>query len=102
MAAAPSGRRVPRRAIELIVFDIDGVLTDGRFAVDEQGREFKFLRYRDLDALTAARRDGIGLALLTAEEGPLARAVVQRLGITACRFGAKDKAAGLREICEAA
>ena len=37
--------------IRLIIFDIDGVLTDGRIIVDEQGREQKKINLKDIDAV---------------------------------------------------
>lgn len=84
--------------ISLLILDIDGVLTDGGFSLDAEGNEWKSLSYRDLDALTALRRRGVELALVTAEDTPLARRIASRLGIERCVFGASDKLTAVREI----
>jgi len=85
-------------AIRLVVFDIDGVLTDGSFLLDALGHEWKRLRYRDLDALRAARESGIQIALLTAEQGPLTEQIITRLNVTRSVVGAKDKLKGLQSL----
>ena len=37
--------------IELIVFDIDGVITDGTVIIDSEGREQKQISLKDIDAI---------------------------------------------------
>jgi len=85
-----------RSIIEAIVFDIDGVLTDGTVEVGGGGRRRLFLR--DLDALTLARRAGLQVAFLTGEDSPEVRELVDRCGGGEAVFGGKEKAAGLAEI----
>ena len=58
--------------IMLIVFDIDGVLTDGMVQVDECGREYKRFFLNDIDALNQLAREGYMLAAVTGEDTPLA------------------------------
>ena len=85
--------------IRLVVLDLDGVVTDGRepvFPVD--AAPFKHVAYVDLDAIHEARREGFELALLTAEDGAMVRAVAARLGIEAVFAGVRDKREGLRQI----
>ena len=57
--------------IRALVLDIDGVLTDGRVALDQQGQENKLLSYRDIDAVFQARREGLQVALVTGEQSPM-------------------------------
>lgn len=54
--------------IELVIFDIDGVLTDGSILVDPQGREQKRLNIKDIDAIFELKRRGYQLAAVTGEK----------------------------------
>lgn len=58
--------------LRMIVFDIDGVLTDGMVQVDECGREYKRFLLNDIDALNQMEREGYLLAAITGEDTPLA------------------------------
>ena len=65
------GRRdaeaAPRRpVIRVLALDIDGVLTNGEVRFDEDGRESKALFFRDIDAVFAAKREGLRIVLVTA------------------------------------
>ena len=44
--------------IDLVVFDIDGVLTDGSLTVNAQGQEQKKLNIKDVDAICELKRRG--------------------------------------------
>lgn len=85
--------------IRLLVLDVDGVLTDGRVEFDADGVERKMISYRDVDAIFQARREGLRIALLTGESGPLVEALARRLQAEAVTSGAKDKVTALRELC---
>lgn len=54
--------------IELIVFDIDGVITDGSVIIDSNGHEQKQINLKDIDAIFELHRRGYKLAAITGEE----------------------------------
>lgn len=54
--------------IELIVFDIDGVITDGTVIIDSDGREQKQISLKDIDAIFELHRRGYKLAAITGED----------------------------------
>lgn len=54
--------------VELVIFDIDGVLTDGSILVDSQGREQKRINIKDIDAIFELKRRGYRLAAVTGED----------------------------------
>lgn len=58
--------------LRMIIFDIDGVLTDGTILVDESGNEYKRVLLNDIDALHQMVRDGVYVAAITGENTPLA------------------------------
>ncbi len=84
----------------LFALDIDGVLTDGAVSVNAVGDERKLLSYRDIDAVFRARREGLTVALLTAEDTPVAKRIADRLAVDHFISGCDDKAAALRGLVE--
>lgn len=54
--------------IELIVFDIDGVITDGSVIIDSNGHEQKQINLKDIDAIFELHRRGYKLAAITGED----------------------------------
>lgn len=86
--------------IEVLALDVDGVLTDGRVTLRASGEEAKGIAFRDLDALTQARRAGLRIGLVTGEHGPLVDAIAQKVNADCVISGAKDKRVGIRQLCE--
>lgn len=54
--------------IELIVLDIDGVITDGSVIIDSAGHEQKQINLKDIDAIFEFHRRGYKLAAITGED----------------------------------
>lgn len=54
--------------IKLIVFDIDGVITDGSVIIDSAGKEQKQINLKDIDAIFELHRRGYQLAAITGED----------------------------------
>ncbi|HSC23876.1 MAG TPA: HAD family hydrolase [Casimicrobiaceae bacterium] len=79
------------RRVRLLSCDVDGVLTDGRIYVDDDGREIKAYSSLDGFAMKMLQRSGIVVAWITGSRAP---AVVHRatsLGITHVIQNAEDK-----------
>lgn len=62
--------------IELVVFDVDGVLTDGRLYLGDDGTEFKAFHVRDGHGIKLLREAGVKVAALS---GRRSSAVTRRL-----------------------
>jgi D-sedoheptulose 7-phosphate isomerase len=84
--------------ILLLALDVDGVLTNGSVNITPSGEESKGIAFRDLDALSRARRAGLRIALVTGEEGPLVMAIAAKAGAEFVLPGAKDKVAALEAL----
>jgi len=97
MAASPDlDRRLAR--VELLLLDVDGVLTDGGVTLDPDGAELKTFHIRDGLALRLWQKAGCRAGLVT---GRASRAVERRaaeLGIGIVRQGVGDKGAAVAEI----
>lgn len=79
------------RAVKLIVFDVDGVLTDGRIVLDDHGVESKFFDVRDGSGVKWLIRMGLDVAFLTGRKSHVVEVRAAELGVTRIHQGAKVK-----------
>ena len=79
--------------IAAAIFDVDGVLTDGRIYLSERGEEFKAFSTLDGHGLKLLAQGGITPVVITGRDSPAVRRRVADLGITHAVFGAGDKLA---------
>lgn len=77
--------------IELIVFDIDGVITDGSVIIDSEGREQKQVNMKDVDAIFELHRRGFKLAAITGEDTEIVSYFENRFPWTYFYRGSKTK-----------
>ena len=56
--------------IQWIILDVDGVLSDGTLIYTSNGEELKSFSVKDGLGLTAARKVGLKLAIITARISP--------------------------------
>lgn len=86
------------RTIRLLVLDLDGVITDGTIQLHPSGDELRTIHFHDLDAVGAARRRGVDVAILSGEDSPSSQRVAARFGIDETVWGAKDKGPALHAL----
>lgn len=87
-------------AVRAIVFDVDGVMTDGRLYRDDSGQEIKAFHSRDGLGLKGLMRFGFKLVALTARNSELVQVRMRELGIEDLLQGREDKGAAFSEILE--
>jgi 3-deoxy-D-manno-octulosonate 8-phosphate phosphatase (KDO 8-P phosphatase) len=87
--------------VELLVLDVDGVLTDGRIVYTAEGVEIKSFHVRDGSALAVWQAVGKQVAVVTGRTSKVVDFRAQELGIRHVRHGAGDKAAAFRELLAA-
>lgn len=83
--------------VDLIVFDFDGVMTDNRVWVDENGREMVAAYRSDSMGLYELRKAGISSIVISTETNPVVAARCRKMKIP-YEQGVEDKAALLRKI----
>lgn len=83
---------------KLVVFDFDGVFTDNRVLVDENGKESVFCDRGDGMALSWLREAGIPALILSKERNPVVEARARKVGLP-CAQAIDGKAAYLRDYC---
>lgn len=85
--------------IQWIVLDVDGVLSDGSLVYTSTGEELKSFSVKDGLGLTAARKSGIKLAIITARVSPMVERRAKELHFDALLMGHANKTEALRSLC---
>jgi YrbI family 3-deoxy-D-manno-octulosonate 8-phosphate phosphatase len=83
--------------IRLLVLDFDGVMTDNRVLVSQDGTESVVCHRGDGWGLKRLREAGVEVLVLSTETNPVVAARCRKLGI-ACIHSSDDKEASLREV----
>jgi 3-deoxy-D-manno-octulosonate 8-phosphate phosphatase (KDO 8-P phosphatase) len=86
--------------IKLAVFDVDGVLTDGKLILGESGNEYKAFHVRDGHGLVMLLESGCNIAVITARSSKIVAERMSSLGIEYVYQGEKDKGARLMKLIE--
>lgn len=91
-AQGPNGR------IRAAIFDVDGVLTDGRIYVGADGEGFKAFNVLDGHGLKLLARGGIRPIVITGRDSMAVRRRVADLGIEQALYGVHDKLAAAESL----
>ncbi|KQU77939.1 MULTISPECIES: HAD family hydrolase [unclassified Rhizobacter] len=84
--------------IRAAIFDVDGVLTDGRIYISERGEEFKAFNTLDGHGLKLLAQGGIAPIVITGRDSPAVRRRVNDLGIAHAVYGVHDKLAAATHL----
>lgn len=87
-------------AIRLVAFDVDGVFTDGRFYLSDDGVESKAFNTQDGFGIRQLINAGIDVAVISGRQSGAVERRMAELGVTHVVQGCKDKVAALGEIVE--
>ena len=69
------------RAIRLVIFDVDGVLTDGSLYLGDSGEEIKAYNSRDGHGIKMLHESGVELAIITGRTSRSVELRARNLGI---------------------
>lgn len=86
------------QGIRAAIFDVDGVLTDGRIYIGADGETFKAFSTLDGHGLKLLQQGGIEPIVITGRDSAAVRRRVADLGLTHCAFGVNDKLAVAGEL----
>ena len=86
--------------IKLIVFDVDGVLTDGKLILGENGNEYKSFYVRDGQGLVMLLKTECNVAVITARTSNIVAERMASLGIKYIYQGEKNKGAALIKLID--
>ena len=86
------------RSIELILSDVDGVLTDGGIVLDGQGIESKRFHIRDGMGIRLWQKAGYRFGLITLRSSHMVKMRAAELGIEIIRQGIENKSAAMQQV----
>lgn len=86
--------------IQLIGFDIDGVFTDGRFYLSNDGVESKSFHTQDGFGIRQLLKAGIEVAVISGRESAAVAIRMEELGVRHVHLGCKDKVARFQSILD--
>jgi 3-deoxy-D-manno-octulosonate 8-phosphate phosphatase (KDO 8-P phosphatase) len=79
------------RRIRLVLFDVDGVLTDGKILLHADGTESKIFDIKDGSAIVWAQRCGLIVGVLSARSSASTSQRAAQLGVTLVHQGVSSK-----------
>lgn len=86
-------------SIKLVVSDFDGVMTDNRVLVDEDGKEMVYVSRADGQAIHILRSIGIDLVIMSSETNGVVGKRAQKIGVE-CIQSVHNKAECLKKYCQ--
>lgn len=92
---APEELLARARAVELLILDVDGVLTDGRIYYGAGDVELKAFHTRDGAAMKELMAAGVGIAIISGRRSAAVRRRARELDVPHLFEGASDKARAL-------
>jgi len=84
--------------IRLIVFDVDGVLTDGSLYIGDDGQEYKAFHSKDGHGMVMLQHSGVEIAIITGRSSEVVRIRMASLGIQRVYQGKKEKLPAYEEL----
>ena len=87
-------------AIQWLVLDVDGVLTDGVISYDSEGKEQKRFNIKDGLGIKLLQKAGIQVGIITGRVSPMVQRRAGELGISQLIQGREDKVVALGELAK--
>jgi len=84
--------------IKLLIFDVDGVLTDGRLIIGDDGQEYKAFNSKDGLGMKMLQQTGVIIAIITARTSNVVQHRMQSLGIEHLYQGQQEKLPAFKKI----
>jgi len=86
--------------IKVVIFDIDGVLTDGSLFIGDDGQEYKAFNSRDGHGLKMLQKSGVAVAIITGRTSEVVKYRIRDLGIKHVYQGQHDKTIAFNDLLQ--
>jgi len=87
--------------IKMVIFDVDGVLTDGSLFLGDDGQEYKAFHSKDGHGMKMLQAAGVTIAIITGRTSEVVRIRMQSLGIEHVFQGIHDKREAYEQLKQA-
>jgi 3-deoxy-D-manno-octulosonate 8-phosphate phosphatase (KDO 8-P phosphatase) len=84
--------------IRLVIFDVDGVLTDGSLYLGDDGQEYKAFNSRDGHGMKLLQASGVQIGIITGRSSEVVRIRMRSLGIEHVYQGKLEKLPAYEEL----
>lgn len=88
------------KQIQLVIFDVDGVLTDGSLFLSDDGQEYKAFNSKDGFGMRLLQDAGIDVGIITGRESTLVKLRMEELGVSYVMQGRREKGPALDEMMQ--
>jgi 3-deoxy-D-manno-octulosonate 8-phosphate phosphatase (KDO 8-P phosphatase) len=86
------------KAIKMVFFDVDGVMTDGGLYIGESGEVVKRFHSLDGHGIKLLQRAGVVVGVITGRDSAALRTRLAALGIAHVRYGTEEKRTAAQEM----
>jgi len=86
------------RGVRLVILDVDGVLTDGRIIMDEEGRELRSFDVKDGFGVRALIEMGVLVGAISGRTAPCVEQRLRQLGVKEIFQGIRRKREPFRQL----
>jgi len=86
--------------IRLVIFDVDGVLTDGSLFIGDDGQEYKAFNSRDGHGMKMLQSSGVDIGIITGRTSQVVKYRMDSLGIRHVYQGQLDKLPAFEELLQ--
>jgi 3-deoxy-D-manno-octulosonate 8-phosphate phosphatase (KDO 8-P phosphatase) len=90
------------QAIKLVIFDVDGVLTDGILYIGAEGEVVKAFNAKDGVAIALLKKHGIQVGIISGKASKALDFRINQLGIELAITGCSDKVVALKKLMASA
>lgn len=87
-------------AVRLVIFDVDGVLTDGSLFLGDDGQEYKAFNSRDGHGMKMLQASGVDIGIITGRTSQVVKFRMDSLGIKHVYQGQQDKLPAFKELIQ--
>ena len=100
MTDQPQDAMTRAARVRLMIFDVDGVLTDGSLHFGAEGELIKTFNVLDGQGIRLLQQSGVATAIISARQSPLVQRRASDLGITHVFQGSHDKRASFEKLLQ--
>ncbi|MCU0766587.1 MAG: 3-deoxy-manno-octulosonate-8-phosphatase KdsC [Gammaproteobacteria bacterium] len=84
--------------VRLVIFDVDGVLTDGSLYLGDDGQEYKAFHSRDGHGMAMLQESGVVVGIITGRTSQVVRLRMESLGVRHVHQGQRDKRSAYEQM----
>ena len=88
------------KKVKVVIFDVDGVLTDGSLFIGDDGQEYKAFNSRDGHGLKMLQNSGVTVAIITGRTSEVVKFRMRDLGVKTIYQGQHDKTVAFKDMLE--